>query len=469
MLRTRHLRFAIRSLLILVAAGFVLIGCQARQVPRPNYQAVIPTIDADLEVAVLKGRTREFYRTTAGQIERAADRIVVESDDPAVKHRARKWKATAIPEFRSAAFRRDPVGAVIDSWYLSLQMYQFFTSREERAPGVLEAAPDGGGAQAFGAQQIYAREVSRLVLENIEWHLAFHMSGATDEERTEQVLAFRNDVIGPLIVQRSYFLEDMSFTRTSVIGLLVGLTDRQTLGTLATVKSLGETFDDLYEQLTVMNTSLPQDIRWQTEMVLADTLGEEGLDDISGSLAGIDRGANRAVTVAEDIADLIPAVQDTVVDTVATERGIILDAVADERGVSLDAVDTHVQTVRGDVDGQVGRVLDAVDGETAEILDTVRGERAAILDDVERQRLETLERVAAERAIILDEVRAIVATERAAATDDIAVIADDVLRGTEDTAIDAIDHVFLRIIQLGVAALILIPPLLRLYIRILRF
>jgi DNA-binding LacI/PurR family transcriptional regulator len=91
---------------------------------------------------------------------------------------------------------------------------------------------------------------------------------------------------------------------------------------------------------------------------------------------------------------------------------------------------------------------DIIAEERAAVFREINGERAIILSDIDRQRIATLQEITAwansEREIMFEEMARMVAEEREA------VFAD-----ADDIALAVVDHIFLRLVQIGAVVAVL--------------
>ena len=205
-----------------------------------------------------------------------------------------------------------------------------------------------------------------------------------------------------------------TFGRPSTIPLLSSLAETQQLGAMASVGSMSEAIEGLSGRLGIYLAAMPKQARWQAELVLARTLNAIRIDSL---LATFEALRDVSETANQQLAGLT--------ETIQGERAIIMDAVTDERIAALFAVDRmRLET------------LVAIRGEREAAFEDLDGVLSDAFVDIERMRLETLLEVEELRARAIEEAAGLLES--------------------------AIDHVFLRLIQLAIvaAALVLVALLL---------
>ena len=123
--------------LLLVAWGLVSACVSTAPSQRSALQQKIDK--NGVSATELRLRLYELPGQLGAMVETTADRIRVESSDPAVRRRALLWKADGTPALYTAALRPDPLAGALDLWLLVEQMHLYFR--------------EGVGKNAFGAQQ----------------------------------------------------------------------------------------------------------------------------------------------------------------------------------------------------------------------------------------------------------------------------------------------------------------------------
>lgn len=186
---------------------------------------------------------------------------------------------------------------------------------------------------------------------------------------------------------------NLSFGHASQMTDAAAISASVTVGGLSAVASIDQVARDLSGRMNVYYKYLPKQFRWQMELFtlrLYETFG----DSVRADVADITASIQELTTLVEEV-----------VDTVLTEVELLAqETIARERDAILTEVDRQ----------RVATLL------------AVRADLAEILDDVQRQRTETL------------------------------VALDSLIGGTERAVVDhsreLVDHVFIRVAQLLLAA-----------------
>ena len=82
-----------------------------------------------VSAAELRAMVNALADRFADQIEETADRIGTATKDPAVRRRALAFKIDAVPAVYTAAYRADPLTALVDVWALAFQADQYLEGR----------------------------------------------------------------------------------------------------------------------------------------------------------------------------------------------------------------------------------------------------------------------------------------------------------------------------------------------------
>ncbi len=127
-----------RATILLAICGLVSACGSTAASDRSALQQKIGT-PGGISATELRARLYELPQRLGGIVEVAADRIRLESSDPAVRRRALLWEADGIPALYAAALRPDPLAGALD---LAVFVYQMEYYLE-----------DGAGKDAFGPQQ----------------------------------------------------------------------------------------------------------------------------------------------------------------------------------------------------------------------------------------------------------------------------------------------------------------------------
>ena len=225
----------------------------------------------------LRLRLYELPGQLGAMVETTADRIRVESSDPAVRRRALLWKADGTPALYTAALRPDPLAGALDLWLLVEQMHLYFR--------------EGVGKNAFGAQQPFAiTTVTRMLAITRETVAALVGGPEALERGAARVQQFA----------RSHPIEAGFSARDTALIELARLAEAES-GMLASVGQATETLSDISLRLNAYVTLVPKVARWQAELAAEEVTGRDSLRGTLDDIQAIGDAARRASSLLADI------------------------------------------------------------------------------------------------------------------------------------------------------------------------
>jgi hypothetical protein len=352
-------------------------------------------IDA-ISAEELRIRMRSMVSGFSGIVEESGAAALAAVDDPAERLVALRWMMTGLPAFQAALFRPDPLEALIEAWVLVHQVRNSISS---------------------GPASVHSPLLTDPVLEGLDRMEVELLAVARLLGSDEGVEKLRSDTAA---WAADHPLQGTLATRSPTTSELAAITANSRSGLRRTVAGLNETIDDMATRIDVYTAYLPKQARWQAEYLLHQTLGGADLGILVGEVGGL---VGSVGSIAENV-DQLP-------ELLSAERQAVLDAVTGERIAALEAVHQELLGLYGFIDDERKLIFD---------------------DNVTAQRIAVMDGVAVEREAILEAVR----EERVAIMTDVEGIARGVV---EDSLMDVVDHVFLRLTQaflvLGVGAAIL--------------
>src|SRR6478735_10320373 len=129
-------------------------ACGAPKVTKRQTDIMEKAGTVSVSAAVLRVGVNDLVDRFAGRIEQSADRIVEQTDTPAIRQRALALKTNAIPMVYTAGFRADPLSAAVDVWVLAFQFREY--------------AQSAAGRAAFGPQLPLLRETALAQLADVD-------------------------------------------------------------------------------------------------------------------------------------------------------------------------------------------------------------------------------------------------------------------------------------------------------------
>jgi hypothetical protein len=145
--RTTH---QVRIRLAIGLFGLAVASSCAPKAAGRQTEAMEKSGTVKVSAAELRAVVNDLADSFNTRIEETADRILAETQDRRVRRRALAFKTGGIPAVYTAAYRADPLAAVVDVWALAFQAVHF--------------VEDGAGREAYGPQQPLAREGGRALL-----------------------------------------------------------------------------------------------------------------------------------------------------------------------------------------------------------------------------------------------------------------------------------------------------------------
>jgi hypothetical protein len=346
-----------RSAAIAAAAlAFGLAACAPKAARRQtDVMEKTRAVSASVTAAVLRARVDDLAERLVGQIEGASDRIRAEADDPAVRRRALTAKIDAMPAIYSAAYRSDPLVALVDVWALAFQMQQF--------------VEEGEGRDAYGPQQPLARGLAKDVLADVD---AVAQSISTGPDAYAQA---RGNVEG---WARRNPVERSFSARASMAAYMAER--RSERDAFVAVGAATETLESLSQRLNTYAATLPKQARWEAELLIADAPHEPVVAGVLGDVHALGATARAANGLLADVPGLVGDEASPVRRMLAAERGAVL------AGVNTQRLET----------------LEYVTAERQALLAAVREERIALVAAVRQERMESLAELDAIKSRAID-------------------------------------------------------------------
>ncbi|MDG2020739.1 MAG: hypothetical protein P8J59_02185 [Phycisphaerales bacterium] len=393
-------------------------GCNMTKPTVKRFDAY-PAIRDDLSPELAQLLLQDYSASATSVVDQAMEEILEVSDDPEMIDHALRFRAAAVSEIRRAALRVNPVAGALDSWVLLEQLRTFLF--------------DGPGKTAFkGQMEIIDRMMARL---DRDLDIAVERM-LEDRELAEATVDSFAD---------THLISSLNLARPSVISPVAN--DDARLRTLMdSVASFDFLANAAYYRLGAAIDDLPQDLRWQSEIVIREVFADPRVAEAIKSLDELD-GQMQNVGIA---IEAIPTSLDE------NGEGIVKSI----EFLSQKATDEVAVTVEEGVE-RIGEIAEA--------------ERLGAQRDIERQRLETIEVLQAEREVVLEAI----AKERMALVEDLSRERDvtikmlqDMIASQTDTAIEgagnraetAIDRAIggmLLVVGVGLGGVIIVVVLMR--------
>jgi hypothetical protein len=385
---------------VLFSLMLLVLGCASTK----KTSSIKSAKNIQSSVPELSSRNQSLLGLYSAEIEAAADRIILESHSPKARRQALVWKAEAIPVLQTTLLNTDPVAAVIDTWAFLFQAKAYM----ERP-----AVKQGFGEFYFVVSETLKNmdaEMERLI------QVAAPSANVTDLRQRVGAWAEAHPIQAGLTGRQS---ADPDMIRK------VGEID---LGSMSSLKSLGESLGDLTARLDSYNVYLPKQARWQAELLLRDIARDPQVDAVMSNV----------VVLSNALAK--------------TSSG--MERMPETMGQAREAI-------RADVDGERLAAQAFLQDELLQTLEAVRQERIATIAAMHNERLATTADLRGERQAVLDAVY----NEEAAVMNEVNTQREKTLKDLDSRGRGLIDHFFLRALELVLLTLVLLSLVLWILLR----
>jgi hypothetical protein len=278
-----------------------------------------------------------FAEEFANGIVRAADQILESTQDAAVSRTAVRWKINTVATTQLTAFGLDPLAAFYDMWALAIQMRQFFEI--------------GAGQEAFGPDQGIALETTRG-LERRAYEFAASLSSTGQVRDT-----IRRDVEAYAAANP---LTDVNFVRETATHEFAGELAADRTSGLAVLGDLSVQVGDLSERMKYYAASLPEQFRWQSELLFLDIISDYQIGQFLDDVTVVGEAAERLAVLADSLPALVDA------QAAAAIRAMSLEVAASLREVDRQRLET----------------LDALTAERLAVMERLTAERLAVMEEL---------------------------------------------------------------------------------------
>ena len=323
--------------------------------------------EIELSARALRIEMDDFFARFAGEVEAAADSIILLSDDPSVREQALRWKLYAIPVAQRAVMQRDPFGGMVDAAVLCIQMSDFFDH--------------GKGKHAFGGHQEIAIRATAVLMDNIR-RIAGTLSAERDISEGEDLLQS---------YAKEHPLQSMYFVRENALFLYEDYGAATKMGFKGIAETLTANMEDLMSRMNLYTENLPKQIRWQSELMVAEmskAIEIEGkMDSVAQVMFGrTDSLVNGYLEQVNDLTDRSLAVVDSqrviITGDITRERAIILQAVRKERLETIDAIQNEREIILDRLSEERVTAFAEIDRLTTKSIDQSMQEVDSLVDHI---------------------------------------------------------------------------------------
>jgi hypothetical protein len=364
-----------------------MVGCISGGGSTRKTSSLRTTKKVTSSAAELSSRNQSILSLYSGEVEAAADKIILESPSPVAKRQALVWKAEAIPVLQTTLLNTDPLAAVLDTWVFLYQMDSYMNRPEikqrlgESHSGVIETLRNMDAQMTNLVQQgAPTANVADIGEKAKRW---------AEAHPIQTSLAGRQSVDAEVIRR-------------------VGETD---MGTMASIQALGESLGDLTARMDSYNVYLPKQARWQAELLLRDIASDPQVKTAFSNVGAL--------------------------STALAKTSSSLDRMPELMGETRQAINS-------DVTGQRLATQTFLRNERLETLQALKQERIATVAALDRERLAGTADLRTERQILLNESR----NQEAAILQSVNASTEKAIQDIDRRSRILIDHFFVRALEL---------------------
>jgi hypothetical protein len=289
-------RAGFRAFLVLPLA-LLLAGCQVIQAPLALARRVAaPAFPTDTTQQDLRGWLAEYAVRFIAVVTSAADEIASRTDERTMRRNTLLWKLRMTQAVERAAFAEDPQEAYVSALAIAVAMHRYLE--------------DGEGREIFGEHQEIARQAAARLVEDAEAIGARYLT----ERQLRRLLAEVEELAEARPIRGVFVPETIPYT------LGVTADDRERFGwitriPMAPVRALEgidegalaiREFNQTAAHFVAILELLPQQVRWQSELLLYDIEEREAVERSLASLEQLSEGvsafAEAAGTLPERLA-----------------------------------------------------------------------------------------------------------------------------------------------------------------------
>jgi hypothetical protein len=364
-----------------------MVGCISGGGSTRKTSSLRTTKKVTSSAAELSSRNQSILSLYSGEVEAAADKIILESPSPVAKRQALVWKAEAIPVLQTTLLNTDPLAAVLDTWVFLYQMDSYMNRPEikqrlgDSHSGVIETLRNMDAQMTNLVQQgAPTANVADIGEKAKRW---------AEAHPIQTSLAGRQSVDAEVIRR-------------------VGETD---MGTMASIQALGESLGDLTARMDSYNVYLPKQARWQAELLLRDIASDPQVKTAFSNVGAL--------------------------STALAKTSSSLDRMPELMGETRQAINS-------DVTGQRLATQTFLRNERLETLQALKQERIATVAALDRERLAGTADLRTERQILLNESR----NQEAAILQSVNASTEKAIQDIDRRSRILIDHFFVRALEL---------------------
>jgi hypothetical protein len=348
----------VRLLILALCAGLALTvaGCRVTTLKFKSDAKIHSNQDIAANFEQMRLFMRAQVQPLSDLIVTAADQIIAGTTNRAIQRQALLWKIDAVPSLRQALFRPNPLGAVLDAWVMAFQMDDYFAK--------------GAGKDALGDSHPIAVQACR----HLETALAAIATSFTISKDISHTRSFAQQWAAEHPIRGSIA------GRETTVNRVIGNDVITSLSTGEALANVTVSLDDLQRRLEIYSAQLPEQARWETELVALEQNQALQLQQVV-PLAG--QAVKSIDSAGTSVGRLVPAVERVAAVAENTPK-----LMAEEREAAVKAIQAELNRALAFVHEERVAVLTQLTAERIAVLqemrDVVRQEHQAVLPDLDR-------------------------------------------------------------------------------------
>jgi hypothetical protein len=345
------------TLLVLTMFGLMLLmlGCASGTSRKASSVKSFPKIESS--AMELNSRNQSLLAIYSAEIETAADQVILESPSAAARRQALLWKTEAIPVLQKCLLNSDPVVASLDSWAFIFQMMAYM----ER-PAIKQ--------EFAGLYPVVAAALKNMDGEMQQ--LVQVAAPSANVSATRQTIASwaQAHPVNPNLAGRQS-LEPVQIRK-------LGESD---LGTMASIRALGESLGDLTDRLDSYNAYLPKQARWQAELLLSDLARSPEFSAAVSNAGVLSNALAKTSNSMEQMPELVGQTRVAVMSDVERQRLATQAFVQEERVQVFNALSRERVALTSDLNRQRTVATADLQAEVQTGLKALHDERVGAVND----------------------------------------------------------------------------------------
>jgi hypothetical protein len=278
--------------LLAVTVPLLLVSCESKAPTRGVlHDQLHPQADVAVNSEQARVRTRTLVVPFCGELEAAADQIIAGTTNQTIQRNALLWKIEAVPIVRQTLFHHNPFVALGDTWVFLWQMTDYFQN--------------GPGKQALGD----SAPIAIAACEKLEKQLTDVAASFTHSGNVTDIRTFIEKFAADHPIQHSIA------GRESVVGYFTKRELQDVFSAPEAASDLVVTMDDLSRRMDVYSGQLPDQSRWEAELIAMDLASQYQAENAMPlamkavqSLADTDDAIDRAVAPFERTAATLESI-----------------------------------------------------------------------------------------------------------------------------------------------------------------